>query len=128
MRQQKWQGPRGAVPRKGKTTAGMKIENKRRPMLIRPVGDDWDDDDEDDEGHGPRGVRVYEQNRRNPEFTGVLDAEGAPIFRFFMPKPGVGFLAEGIEDFEPEAFMYATSPELVLGDDEAEDGDEDGAA
>lgn len=102
-----------------RTIAGLPL--KGRWIRLDDEEEYYEDDEDDGMGHHVNSVHIFEQNNRNPEFTGILTHDARPIFRFFMPKPGMGFNVEGIEDFEPHAFMYGTHPEYDSLQEQEED-------
>lgn len=90
-------------------------------------------DDEDDyypygSAMGSLAHTVFEVSRPGPQFTGLLDHRGKPIFRVCPPKPPIGFSSDPnvnvLFEFDPETdFGYSADLgdlEEVL-DDESDD-------
>ena len=119
MRQKKQRGPRDAVRRKMNTIAGLRVKRLK-------IRSDYDDelDAEDIDDHGGV-IHVFEKTHKSPEFTGILTEYAEPIFRFFMPKPQMGFQPGGIDYFDPDAYMYGLHPDVGPLDDEDGDNDPD---
>jgi hypothetical protein len=53
---------------------------------------------------------VFDAPPKEPTYTGLVTEYGEPICRFFMPKPGIGFLAEDVEVYHPGAYAYGLHP------------------
>jgi hypothetical protein len=87
----------------------------------------WEEDDFD--AGGTAGSRtVYEQKGAQPEFSGLLDANGVPLFKFYDDKPGIGFHAD-LTDYDPDQYYYGIHPTYgpvtVGGGDDADAEEED---
>ncbi len=81
--------------------------------MTRVPRNDDDDDYYYDEPAYVGHVTVYEIDRPGPQFTGILDADGKPIYRVVPPKPPLGFLCDPSDlilfDLDPDVdFIYTT--------------------
>lgn len=87
-----------------------------RFKVRRPKADDDDEYWEDDEaGDGSDAMdslatTVFEQKRETRQFSGILNADGEPIFRLSQPKPGIGFTCRALDDYDPDVYYYAVPP------------------
>jgi hypothetical protein len=82
------------------------------------TGQRSDYDDEDDfypfeDARGSLAHVVYDVPRPGPQFIGLLDHRGSPIFRVSPPKPPIGFSSDpGINslfEFNPDTDFFYTS-------------------
>jgi len=100
----------------------------------RTRSDDDDDDYGDDEysfysmGSGPGssvGRAAFVPAQRMPEFTGIIAADGFPIFRFYAPPNPVGFGNDEMFDpeFDRDAYCYGLHP-IMLEDGSSDQGEE----
>jgi len=90
-----------------------------------------DDDCDDDEGgeHDEHLVRatidIFDRPSRPPRYTGVLTEMEEPIYRFYMPQPGIGFTDPDVGSYEPDAYAYGLHPTVfvdsVEGEEEADE-------
>lgn len=81
---------------------------KTKPRFIRSVRSDYDDGlDFLSMMGGHHGLVVFEDEPHPPQFSGLLTARGEPIVRVFMQKPGIGFLCQELEEFDPDLYFYA---------------------
>lgn len=113
---------------RNKNTSVLTQSVMRMPMKLRRVRlDDDDEEDEEwieDEGHEHQHTcTVFEESNQIPRFTGILTEHAEPIIRVFMPKPGIGFMCHGTDEFDPDLFYYSL-PNGEPAFENDEEGDE----
>jgi hypothetical protein len=53
---------------------------------------------------------VYEEKHQDPQFSGLLDEDGRPMFKFYDRKPGIGFHCADLADYDPDQYYYGVHP------------------
>ena len=96
------------------------LRARKRPKARSPTGA-WDDEEH---SVGRTGIIVYSTDSRFPEFTGIVTEFDEPIYRFYMPKPGMGFLDPDVGHYQPGAYAYGLHPVLFDDNQHGEQGEE----
>lgn len=98
-----------------------RVSHRLYKKLILSCRSEADEDEEEEEEYeyeddvdGPNqphhGRIVFEEPNGNKQFTGILFSDGRPIFRVQEHKPGIGFLCEGLDEYDPDCFVYGMPP------------------
>ena len=68
--------------------------------------------DDDGEALQPGPLEIIDTDPREPEYTGLLTAEGRKLYRYFPQKPDAGFNSPGVEDYDPDSYTYGEETPL----------------
>lgn len=98
----------------------LRCGNQTKMKKTAPIRNDYDDDIPYILG-GKESIVVFEEDPPPPQFIGLLDQHGKPIYRLAPPRPPIGF-----HTHPDDAYLYDINPDTDFIYSSEMDGPTDG--